>query len=54
MEDLEDEDGYGYQCDYDSDDSRKDAKLVATGLHGLQLTDEGDDPDDVVVDVCHI
>ena len=32
MEDLEDEDGYGYQCDYDSDDSRKDAKLVATGV----------------------
>lgn len=53
MDDLDD--GYGYGSRYDSDDSRKGAELVATGLHGIQLTEEGgyDDAEDVV-DVCHL
>ncbi|KAM0802292.1 hypothetical protein BDR22DRAFT_844059 [Usnea florida] len=52
MDDL-DEDGYGNPRDYDSDDSRKDAELVSTGLHTLQLTEDGgddggEDPADIV------
>lgn len=39
MDDLDDDDDR--RRDYDSDDSRKDAELVATGLHGIQLSDEG-------------
>ena len=47
-----DEDGYGVRRDYDSDDSRKDAELVSTGLHAMQLSeagggDDGEDPADV-------
>ena len=54
MEDLGGEDGYGNQRDYDSDDSRTNVELVATGLHGLQLTEaEGINGDEYVVDVCH-
>lgn len=54
--DLEDYDNeYGDQRNYDSDDSRKGAELVATGLHGLQLTEDGGcDGSDGVVDVRHI
>lgn len=52
MEDLEDD--YYADDDY-ADDSEKDAELVATGLHGLKLTEEGgDNNDERVVNVCHI
>ena len=52
MEDMNDN-GYGCPRDYDSDDSRKDAELVSTGLHAIQLTEEGggDDGQDPA-DVC--
>lgn len=50
QDDLDNSDAYGR--DYDSDDSRKDAELVATGLHGNQLTEEGGcDGSDNIVDV---
>ena len=44
MDDMKD-DGYGNSGDYDSDDSRNDAELVSTGLHAIQLTEEGGDDD---------
>ena len=54
MEDLDD-DPYGERRDYDSDDSRINAELVATGLHGVQLTEEGGDDDgEDVTEVFHI
>ena len=48
-----DVDRYGEGLDYDSDDIRKDAELVSTGLHELQLTEEGGDDDGQdPADVC--
>ena len=52
MEDMDD-DGYGDHMTYDSDDSRNDADLVSTRLHGIQLTEEGGDDDgENPADVC--
>lgn len=53
MEDLEAERECGSR--YDSDDSREGAELVAAGLHGIQLTEDGGcDDDEDVADVCHL
>ncbi len=50
MENLEhvDQDAYGYEWP----DDRKGAELVATGLHGIKLSEQGGfDGDDLAVDV---
>ena len=54
LDDLEYEKECRIESGYNLDDISKDAELVAAGLHGLQLTEEGgNDGDDDAIDVCH-
>ncbi|KAL8852145.1 MAG: hypothetical protein Q9221_002968 [Calogaya cf. arnoldii] len=49
MEDIIGEDEYArHEEEEEEDDDMKDAKLVATGLHGIQILDEGGEDVDAV------
>ena len=54
MNAILDPDNLQWDEKYESDDSGKEADLVSTALHGIQLTQAGgDDGDGRVVDVSH-